>query len=111
MLRLILEGFFGAFGEHFTTVGGDRKSMFPLRGKASVTRGDSPAVGLIQLGMMGAGIEHGLDSKGHAFLEYQPSAWLAIVKHLGVFVKDPADTMTTILPDDRVIVGDRKSVV
>ena len=49
-------------------------------------------------------IDHGLDSKGHAFGKNLPQAWRAIVEDLGLFVKNLPNAMAAILSNDGIII-------
>ena len=79
--------------------------MLPLGREASILGSYSPAIGLGQLGVATAGIQHRLDGKGHAFFNTRTHAWFTVVQDLWLFMKNSANTVTTILAHDGVVVG------
>ena len=77
--------------------------MFPLGGKAAVFGHDGPAIGQF-LDVAATQVEHGLDGKDHAGLQLCARTGLAVVQHLGVFVKVLPYTVATEFAHDRQIV-------
>ena len=55
--------------------------------------------------MPGAGVKHGFNSKSHTFHQRSARAGAAVVKHLGFFMENAADAVTTIFPNNGIVVG------
>src|SRR3972149_9789047 len=66
--------------------------MFPLRRQAVVFGDDGPAVAQL-LDVAFAGVNHGLNGKHHAGLQFKASTWLAVMQHLRIFMEFFADTV------------------
>ena len=55
--------------------------------------------------MPGAGVKHGFNGKSHTFHQLGAGVGAAVVKYLGFFMEDAADAVTTIFPNDGVMIG------
>src|SRR6185312_5572870 len=84
--------------EDFETVVGDRQRMFPLRRQRMIPGHHSPAVRQLA-GLRLAGVDHRLDGEGHALLQFDAGAGLAVVQYLRLVVIDLADAVPAILLD------------
>src|SRR5688572_33270865 len=62
---------------------------------------DGPSVAQ-QLHVAPPGVDHRLDSEGHAGFEFEAGARLTVMKDLGVLVEDPADPVAAVLANDRI---------
>ncbi len=78
--------------------------VLPLRRQRVVLGDDGPAIAE-QLHVTPAGIDHRLDREGHARLELEPGARLAVVQYLRVLVEDAADAVAAVLTHDRIALG------
>src|SRR5690606_2398069 len=56
-------------------------------------------------GVVLALVEHRFDGKGHPGLQLHAGARFAIMKHLGLFMKDPADAMAAVVTHNAVVMG------
>ena len=74
--------------------------MLPLCREAAVARGDCPAIGFGEFGVMSASIEHGFNREGHAFLQDNSGAGLAEMQHLWIFMKNSANAVAAIFAHD-----------
>src|SRR5579859_1707222 len=90
-------------GKNVRTVVCDRHGVLKMSGKGTVLRDNGPAVGE-SLCLVTPKIEHRLDSKRHARLERRALTRLAKIRHLGVFMHCPANSVADILAHKPVAV-------
>ena len=95
---VFLVGLFVAGGEDFDAGAGDDHSVLPLGGEPAVAGLDGPAIGL-DLGAVLAGVDHGLNGEGHAFLENQSGVRLAVVQYLRLLMELHANAVTAVVAD------------
>lgn len=92
------------FGQCLVAVFSDNQGMFPLCGEAAVLGDYGPAI-IEHFHLAFAGIDHGLDSKGHAGFNNDAGAGCAVVQHLGFFMEDFADAVAAVFAHDGEIIG------
>ena len=91
-------------GEDFVAGGGDENGVFPLGTGFVISGAGGPVIGGIDDGGADAGVDHGLDGKGHAGGKGDVDV-VIVMRDLGGFVEVDADAMSDKLIDDRAMTG------
>src|SRR5690606_12498892 len=94
----------GAEGQHLDPRLRHEHRMLPLRRKRVIFRYNRPAVRQ-EAHVSLAGVHHRLHGERHARAELQARTRFAVVQHLRVFVVNPPDTVTAILPYHGVVLA------
>src|SRR5690606_28455762 len=78
--------------------------MFPLGGQLVILGDHGPAVGQ-HLTVIFALVDHRLNGDCHSGTQLHASARRTIMHDLGLFMEDPANTVSTIVPNYAVVIG------